>query len=102
MNLRLCKISIYVVFMGYKKNWSHYKVKIMSKSVHCENYFCCHAIKLLLGFSEELILHREYGKGQRLGSGEAEVNGTSRNSAESQVWIPMPAQEVVDGWIDAV
>lgn len=88
--------------MDYKKNRSHYKVKIMSKSVHCENCFCCHAIKLLLGFSEELILHREYGKGQRSGSGEAEVSDTSRNSAESQVWIPVAAREVVDGWMDAV
>lgn len=63
----------------------------MSESVHCENYFCCHAVKSLLGFSEELILHREYEKGQRSGLGEAEVSGMSTNSAESQTWKPLPA-----------
>lgn len=92
--------KIYVVFMGYKKNWSHYKVKIMSESVHCENGFCCHAVKSLLGFREELILHREYGKGQRLGS-EAEVSGMRRNNAVSQTWKPVPEREVVDCWMDA-
>lgn len=92
--------KIYVVFMSYKKNWSHYKVKIMSESVHCENCFCCQAVKSLLGFREELILHKECEKGQRSGS-EAEVSGMRRSSAVSQTWKPVPEREVLDGWMDA-
>lgn len=31
-------MSMYVVFMGYKKNWSHYKIGKMPESVYCARH----------------------------------------------------------------